>query len=91
MNVKCGTIINEIKMLETFYYLGLDFLAFGGAVDDLDDDKSNDADDDNANPEFDEGDDEIMMIKFMKLLSSQSIFFALALYALVLNKPLQKF
>ena len=75
MNVKCGTIINEIKMLETFYYLGLDFLAFGGAVDDLDDDKSNDADDDNANPEFDEGDDEIMMIKFIKLLSSQSIFF----------------
>lgn len=61
MNVKCGTIINEIKMLETFYYLGLDFLAFGGAVDDLDDDKSNDADDDNANPEFDEGDDEIMI------------------------------
>lgn len=91
MNVKCGTIINEIKMLETFYYLGLDFLAFGGAVDDLDDDKSNDADDDNANPEFDEGDDEIMMIKFIKLLSSQSIFLALALYALVLNKPLQKF
>ena len=44
-------------MLETFYYLGLDFLAFGGAVDYLDDDKSNDADDDNANPKFDDGDD----------------------------------
>ena len=55
--MKHSTIINKIKMLETFSYLELDFLAFGSAADnDLDDDKGINADDDSADPEFGDAD-----------------------------------